>query len=363
MGPLTAEAATALPGPGGDEIRIALVLPLMLPAQLGSAFKPSQTMAEFCTAARLAEADAQAKGVPLKLYFYDSRRAVDSANGIANLPELAGMDLVVGPIYGKETAALAAWAQARQVPMVNPLTTALHFEATNKFAYQAEPGPREMAAAALALKQVGPGKQVGCIYGTAPKDSALAAAFAEQARQAGHTLALFKKVAKNSAANLPKFLREAGLDSNSVLFVPNTEPLVKAQLLSALEITRCPALTVTYGAWIEESDIPLERFERLRIRFLYPDYPGYGLPEAEALRGRIQEAYGLPATDVGLKAYDLIAVLGQALAQAAPQARSSALRDYSPLPSKLTAGYDFTQSQINTRVPIYRLYDGRLERE
>jgi hypothetical protein len=220
-----------------------------------------------------------------------------------------------------------------------------------------------LAAAALNFRNPGTSKKVACIYGTSLQDSALAEAFVRLAKEAGCTMALFKKVAKNSAANLPKFLTEAALDSTSILFVPNEEPLVKAQLLSALEITRNPTLTITYGSWIEETETPLERFERLRIRFLYTDYAGYGIGAVEKIRTRIFETYALPATQIGLKAYDLIATLSKALAQAKPTARGTFLKDYSPLHSPLSAGYDYTLGQTNARVPVYRILDGKLELE
>ena len=353
---------TTTPNPIG-EVRIGLVLPLSLPKDLSSDFKTGQKMAEFCVAARLAETDAQAAGDPVHLYFYDSYRSSDTITRLIAGADLAQMDLLIGPIYSKETETLARFANERRVPMVNPLTNLVHFDTAGTYAYLAEPGLADMAAAALALRAPYPGQRVGCIYGNSMQDSVLAVEFSKAAKKAGCIMALYKNVAKNSAANLPKFITEADFDSTSILFVPNSEPLVKAQLLSALEITRTPALPVTYGNWIEESEIPLERFERLHIRFLYPDFPGFGQPVAERLRTRIFQAYGLPATDVGLKAYDLVRTLGHALAKAKPGARGSFLKDYSPLHSDLSAGYDYTLGQTNARVPIYRLFDGKLERQ
>lgn len=362
-GPKKIEPAPASAPKDIEEVRIALVLPLTLPKALGDEFKQQPGMAEFCAAARLAEADARSSGDPVRLYFYDTHRSADTLARLMAGTDLETMDLLLGPVYAKETEALARFAEQKKVPLVNPLTNRIHFDAKGRYAYLAEPALNDMAAAALALRNPGGTKKVGCIYGTSAQDSALAEAFQRQAKETGCTMVLFKKVAKNSAANLTKFITEAGLDSNSVLFVPNAEPLVKAQLMSALEITRSPALTVTYGSWIEESETPLDRFERLRIRFLYPDYAGYGDTRLEKLRTRIQQAYGLPATEVGLKAYDLVRTLGHALAQAKPANRSSFLKDYSPLRSEFSAGYDYTQGQTNGRVPIYHFFEGRLERE
>lgn len=361
--PRKSEPASASAPKDIQEVRMAVVLPLTLPKSLAGEFKPQTGMAEFCAAARLAEADARAAGDPIHLYFYDTYRSPDTLARLMAGKDLEAMDLLLGPVYAKETELLAAFAEQKKVPMVNPLTNRVHFDPKGHFAYLAEPALNDMAAAALALRNPGSGKKVACIYGTSAQDSALAEAFQRQAKETGCTMALFKKVAKNSAANLTKFITEAGLDSNSVLFVPNSEPLVKAQLMSALEITRSPALTVTYGSWIEESETPLDRFERLRIRFLYPDYAGYGDTRLEKLRSRIQQAYGLPATEVGLKAYDLVRTLGHALAQAKPENRPSFLKDYSPLRSEFSAGYDYTQGQTNGRVPIYHFFEGRLERE
>jgi len=351
------------PVPSGPDIRIGLVLPLLLPPGLAEDFKPNQAMAEFCAGATLAAADARQAGIPLVLSFYDTHRNADTLSKIIRQRDLETMHAILGPIYSKEVGPLATFAAKKHIPVINPLVYATGTDTTITWFYQTEPSYADVARAMQALRPRGAGRRVCILYGTTLKDSLLAMAFAASTLQQGGVVALQKKVAKNSAANLPKFITEAGLDSTSILFVPNAESLVKAQLLSALEITHCQALTVTYASWVEESDIALDRFERLGIRFIYQESPAFGNVLADRVGQGIQAQCGLPVTEIGLKAYDLVYSLGTVLAQAKPEARGSFLRDYSPIRSLFWAGYDFTLGQANARVPIYHIEAGALVAE
>ena len=342
-----------------DLIRIALVAPLSIPANLADPSKQNHAMAELLAGAMLASQDLEKVG-PVKLFVYDTHKNSDTLRHILALPELATMDLIIGPVYAAGSKELAVFALANNIPLVNPLTNSHHWDEPNQSAFLAEPDYVAMATAVLGLQEGLPGHKVATLFGTYPKDSALAGAFEHVAAKANLRVVFSKKVAKNSAANLAKFIKEAELDSTSILFVPNNEPLVRQQLLPAMELNRCRALVVTYGEWLEETELPIEKFERNRILFLYPGYVDLHSPTLKDWRKRLTQLSGLPPTEITCKGYDVVFSLGRVLLTCKPEARKNFLKEFSPILSDYSSGFDFADGQSNAKVAIYAIRQGKL---
>ena len=332
--------------------QIALVLPL----QLQNISAASEALTEWYAGAQVAQAMLAKEGNPIAINIFDTKKNIDTLKAILASGALSTQNLIIGPIYSQGTTELAEYAAAANIPLLNPLNNQLRWAASNPMAYIAEPTFPDMAQAAWdALPKP---NRVAILYGTSSKDTTLAELYKGLAASQSVPIAVFKQVAKNSAANMPKFIAEARLDSASVLFVPNAESLVKAQLLSALEVSKCRAKVITYGDLLETAEWDWAELERRRIRFIYPNYIAQDSPQASKVAAAIKALTGRPATYIGLRAYDLITALASSIK--ANGYTPNFLREHSPFRAPLSVGYDFSQQHSNTKVPIYTISSARL---
>jgi len=334
--------------------RIALVLPLQL-QNIGSA---SDALSEWYAGAQVAQALLAKEGNLIDINVFDTKRSLDTLKAILASGSLRAQHLIVGPIYSQGTIELAEYAASARIPLLNPLSNQLRWPASNPMAYNAEPSFADLAQAAW--DAVPKPNRVAILYGTSAKDTTLAELYKGLATSHSVPIAVYKQVAKNSAANMPKFIAEAKLDSASVLFVPNAESLVKAQLLSALEVTKSRAKVIAYGELLETADWDWTELERRRIRFLYPDYIAQESPQAGKVAAAIKALTGRPATYIGLRAFDLITALVNSVK--ANGYSPNFLREHSPFRAPLSSGYDFSQQHSNAKVPVYIVSDGQLIR-
>jgi hypothetical protein len=337
------------------QIDVAVLLPVQAdPQNPGNSRNP---LAELIAGAQLAAKDLAAQGIPVNLRIYDTHRNADSLSRLLTLPELKQCRLIIGPVF-QGVAETAEYASFNNMAMVAPLTNQMRWQQGNTAAYLAEPSIEGIAKAVFGLM---PGRtKAGVIYGTSASDSMLAQAFLREARQAGVAAPLFKRVAKNSASNLGKFIAESGLDSLSLLFVPDKESLVRLQLAQAMDVSKTKAHVVTYGEILEDTEVPFATFERLGIRFLYPGYIPVMPSEEGSITQRLAARLGLPPTDAAYKGYDLVYTLAPLMRTDKP---ADALRLNSPIRGQFGLEYDFTAGPANAQVPIYRVERGALIRE
>lgn len=348
---LTGESKKAFEG----AIDVAIFLPMNAnPASPGD---NRNALAELVAGAQLAAEDLARQGNPVNLHIYDTHKNADSLSRLLTLPELKQCRLIIGPVL-QGVAEAAEYASFNGIAMVAPLTNQIRWQEGNTAAYLAEPSIDGIVKAVFA--QVPGITKAGVIYGTTASDSMLAHAFLKEAEKAGVPAPLFKRVAKNSASNLGKFILESGLDSLSLLFVPDRESLVRVQLAQALEVSQTKARVVTYGELLEDTEVPFATFERLGVRFLYPNHIPNKPREDNSVAERLTSRLGLPPTDAAFKGYDLVYTLAPLMRADKP---ADALRLNSPIKGQFGLGYDFATGPANAEVPIYRVERGTLVRE
>ncbi|GAB4315586.1 MAG: LysM peptidoglycan-binding domain-containing protein [Bacteroidales bacterium] len=71
---------------------------------------------------RMAADSLNNSGMPVNLFVYDVDQNISKVQEVLNRPELADMDLVVGPFYSAAFREVSKWALDYHIPVVNPLT-------------------------------------------------------------------------------------------------------------------------------------------------------------------------------------------------------------------------------------------------
>lgn len=311
---------------------------------------------------KLAADDVADSALALNLHFYDLKNGFDWVDYLATMGELDDADLIIGPIVAQGSDKAAALAKRLGIPMLNPITNKVYWPADNQWVWLTET-PASAAGKKLAnwaLTHL-PCQKVSIVYGPAEQDSLVAKAYRETMKAAGKQVVMFHKVGKNSAANLPKFLLNAKMDSTGHIFAPNDEEVVKVQLPSTLSYIKLKVPVLTYGDWLNSASLNQEWAERWNCYFAEPHL----YPQSESLT-TFQDRFAAwskvwPST-LTYQAYESVWVMAQLMKQGAEQWSSALPALKQPLHAPLGGQYDFSEAAYNGTIPIYRLTGTKAER-
>ena len=101
---------------------VAVLLPFELADPSWQTQRKNQFVTDLYAGLHLAQDSLQRSGLPVQLFAYDIGTDTLQLKKILALPELAGMDLLLGPVYKSGAKLLARYAREHQIVCVNPLS-------------------------------------------------------------------------------------------------------------------------------------------------------------------------------------------------------------------------------------------------
>jgi hypothetical protein len=339
---------------------VALILPLDLKKIKDKGTEGSA--AEFCRGFLLATEMLSAQDSALRLHIFDYENDEKKLEKMISGNAFQGLDVAIGPVKGNAVKILEKAMKKNKTLLLNPLAMPA-IPSDSGYALHLQPSPRKIAAEAFDfISGFSLGKKVGIIYGIEKNDSLKALAYKDLMKKMGREVSLFKKVGKNSAANLTKFLGEAGLDSTSHLFVPNSEAMVKAQLLGAYSWTKARYPVLIAGNWLESSQADFDEYARQLIFFLNPDLP---FPQSDSKWKEWQSnyvaKYGSPPTWIAWKGFDLACTLSRVWYSS--QGNFEAMKSEKGASGPLFGYYRFSEkNHENQYIPIYQVNEEGVHR-
>lgn len=102
-------------------------------------YRPSKGFVEFYQGFLLAVDSLKQAGVSVELHVFDSARDSMKVKQILNNPELAQLDLIVGPAYREEADPIMKFAKQYQIPVVSPFSRDMDQVYSNPFYFQVFP--------------------------------------------------------------------------------------------------------------------------------------------------------------------------------------------------------------------------------
>lgn len=286
--------------------RIGIFLPLS-----GGPDSRREMALEFYKGMILANEMCTALDSGLELHVFDHRNKAEELRRISSEGCLDGLDLLVGPVRNSLIPVFDSLGASKKIPVMNVLTQSQYPAASDWFHSQ-EAGTAAISETGFSLmKELVPGPKAGIIFGTEKTDSILAAAYRRICIASGKQVVLYRKVGKNSAANLSKYLSEAGLDSVSHLFVAGNEEMVRVQLLSAYGVLMGKFPVLIHGKWLESPNADLDEYSTLPFYFINADFP---FPEPD-FRKKAESSFiarwGNPPGWISWKGIDLVMMLSR----------------------------------------------------
>ncbi len=333
--------------------KIGIVLPFQLKENQKT--KTSNAPMDFYRGMLLANEVCTASDSGLEFHAFDSKGSVQEIESMISKNTFSGLDALVGPLKFNHLKPLKDGTNQLKIPLFNPLSNQTISETTASY-FGLEPGFNTVAKECFSfISQHSTGSHFAIIYGPEKNDSLLADAYKDHLKKMGRQLKLFKKVGKNSAANLTKFLVEAGLDSTDHVFVPNNEPMVRVQLSSSYGWMKSKYPIMVYGKWLGASNPDFQEFTRNPIYFADPDLPDHAIPHWKEWESSYIAKWGTPPNWVAWKGFDFVKTLSR-LWYNSDKGFANSLSGNVKLSSDLFGGYEFNPLQPDNQfVPIYKV--------
>ena len=341
--------------------KVALLLPFNYKTiNYKSAARSSQFILDLYSGISLATLSLADSGIGVELFVYDTEKSAAKIKELLTLPEMKDMDLLLGPVYAAGASEMAAFAAENKIVMVNPLSNKMAWPAENNYAYLSQPTLSTISKRAARYAQTHLDlSRTTILRGVTSRDSVLAFDYRQAVMDAGGGIALFKKITKNNAANLPKYLIEAGLDSTGHIFVTNEEPLVKVQLIAALELLKLKMPVFTFDDWLFSPVHTFAQWEQHQTRFIFPDFIDLENPAVLSFRERYKHKMNLVPSKYAYMGNDILFFFGQLLGKAGSRDIVPLLKSTAYKAGNTMSGFSYAEGTDNQSVPIYKLEAGQ----
>ncbi|KAA9339441.1 ABC transporter substrate-binding protein [Hymenobacter busanensis] len=305
---------------------------------------------------KLAQDSLQREGRPLNLYAYDTGADTLQLKQLLQQPELASMDLIVGPVYKSGSKILARFAREKQIITVNPLSQDGDLVLDNLWHYLYEPSTATQGrqAAEFAYRAFGGGPAV-VIHEDSKDETAFGQAYKTAYEALGGKVLALRRV----DSEVPDAIASAfgGYDVKSAGHVVVASDSKKAgpATLNALSAQGLRVPLLTFASWLENSSVSLGQLDQREVFFIHPKYLDATLPGVRRFRQLYTQQQNIPPSVFAFTGFELLYYFGTQLHQNGP-AFQQALANSGPVSGMVFQGIGYpNQAHDNQYVPITKL--------
>ncbi|TPG63743.1 tetratricopeptide repeat protein [Hymenobacter nivis] len=338
---------------------VAVLLPFELDDPSWQKLRKNQFVTDLYAGLRLAQDSLQRAGHPVQLFAYDTGADTLRLKQVLALPELAGMDLLIGPVYKSGARLLARYAQEHQIICVNPLSQDGDLVLDNPWHYLNSPGAATQGrlAAQFAADAFGIGRPAVLLHEDAHDETIFADAYQATFEALGGKISARRRF--NPELDESLAAASAGLDlaGTGHLVVASDSrkagPYFLGVQRAAPAATRPPLLAS--GAWLDNPRLDPSQLNGPGIYFVQPKYIDEQALGYRRFRQLYLQRQHLPPTPYAGQGFDLLLFFSNALTEFGP-AFQSGLATEPPAPGAVFQGYAYPNGfRDNQVVPITKL--------
>ncbi|GGK71144.1 ABC transporter substrate-binding protein [Rufibacter glacialis] len=342
---------------------VAVLLPFNVTAQGVRVDKKNLYITDFYAGLLSARDSLQRQGVQVNVFPYDTSNDTAQVRQVMELPEIASMDLVIGPIYKNNSAFAAKIAQQRNINMVNPFSDDVEVTKGNPYLYLMETSLATQGRQAAAYAyQTFPKKTAAIVFDSEKNDTTFAGSFRRAYTALGGKVVAFQKINSKTSGNVQGVLGALNLKDVGVLVVQSTAANVATSAVGFLEQRASKVPVMVPQAWLEVPQLGLDQLDFLELYFTAPKFIDQESPAVQTFKRAYTNRYKLPPSSFTYSGFELLHYFGRQLREfgySAPP-RLSEVRPalfYQGIGYQTSAG---NQAQDNQYLPIVKLENGRL---
>lgn len=345
--------------PRKSTYNIGVLLPFELQDNSWQTQRKNQFVTDLYAGLRLAQDSLQRAGHPVQVFAYDTGADTLTLKGVLALPELAGMDLLIGPIYKSGAKLLARYARDHQIICVNPLSQDGDLVVDNPYHYLYSPSAATQAreAAQFAATSFGTGRPAVLLHEDSKDDNDFAAAYQAAYEAAGGHITATHAFRPDDPASLSAALVAAELTGASHVVVASDSrkagPAAFAALGTVPAASR-PALLVP-GTWLDNPSLGVGQLGGAGVYYYHPKYFDRQRPAYRRFRQLYLAKQNLPPSVFANQGFELLLFFGNALQQYGP-AFQGGLATAPPQPGAIFEGLAYPGgTHDNQTVPLLKL--------
>ncbi|MGY2132790.1 ABC transporter substrate-binding protein [Hymenobacter sp. HD11105] len=336
--------------------KVAVLLPFEFNDPSWEKVRRTQFVTDLYAGLQLAQDSLQREGRPVQLYAYDTGADTLQLKQVLALPELAGMDMIIGPIYKSGSKLLARYAQQRQIITVNPLSQDGSLVIDNNWHYLFEPSMATQArvAAQYAFSTFA-GRTAAVLYEETSDETAFAQAYKTAYEGLGGKVQLLRRINSNAEESLPAAF--AGIDLNTLghLVVASDNRKAGAFAIKHLQEQAALLPLITYSSWLENPSVSPSRLDARDVYFIHRKYLDPTNMGVRRFRQLYVQRHNLPPSVYAHSGFELLYYFGTQLHQHGP-AFQQGLANSGPISGSLFLGIGYPAgTHDNQYVPLTKL--------
>ncbi|WMJ75057.1 ABC transporter substrate-binding protein [Cytophagaceae bacterium ABcell3] len=346
-----------------DVYNVAVLFPFMVknldPEKSG---RPNQFVLDMYEGMRIAVDSLKEQGVNIKLHAYDTDKDTAKFSALLDKPEMKKMDLIVGPVYSSHNEILAEFAWKNQINVVNPFANSNSLIENNNYVYLFQPSVETQAfkIAGYVGKADTARNNAIILYGESVKDSLLAHAYRDTIERMDYEIAAFRKVKKSSVKDIKELLGDSLLMTKvSHLFVPSSEQIVAATVVSSLDVLRMDIPVIGYAEWLNVQLMSFDQLERRQVHFIMPEYMDYGSKKVKKFKKAYVKKMDIYPSSYAFQGYELMSAFGNYLGKYGNMFNED-LQKCGRTDGKVMGAVDFSCSNSNQVVPLIKFQNSFL---
>ncbi|OON70397.1 hypothetical protein B0919_06340 [Hymenobacter sp. CRA2] len=336
---------------------VAVLLPFEFDDPSWETRRRLQFVTDLYAGMKLAQDSLQREGRLLNLYAYDTGADTLQLKQLLQQPELAGMDLIIGPVYKSGAKILARYAQQNQIVAVNPLSQDGSLVQDNAWYYLFEPSTATQGrtAAEYAYRTFGGARPAVIIHEDTKDEAAFAEAYKKTFEALGGKVLAVRRIDSDNPESLNAGFGGIDLKGGGHLVVASDHRKAGPFTLGIMQSQGLAVPLITYASWQENPSIGLGQLDRRAVYFVQPKYLDLTLPGVRRFRQLYTQQQNIPPSVFAASGYELLYYFGTQLYLNGP-AFQLPLANSGPVSGTLFQGIGYPQqAHDNQYVPITKL--------
>lgn len=308
------------------------------------------------------------QGVKISLRAYDTERSPEKIKNILSAEELKSSDLIVGPFFQEENKAIQDFSFNNKINIFNPLSNNTDVIGVNPYAFLYQPSYETIGRKTGEFLPTYV-KRKNCIvyYGTAKRDSIVAANFVQVAKEKGVRILSAERITREALGKITstlatpteydefKYPKQFTLKKDSLgsIFVASDDALIYAKVLNGVETRGDTVLVLGSENWLDQTSIDMEKYQTLPVVLAAPNFTRTDNPYYRAFVKKFIRTHGRMPSAYAKMGYEFMLFAGKQLKKSGVYFQEG-MNQEQFIPGQLVEGYNFQLSRDNQHIPFVR---------
>ena len=336
----------------------------------------------------------------IELIAYDTKRDPEVVRRLTNDGSLDGMNLIIGPLYGKPISIIKQYCLENKILMINPLSSNHQIIDDNKYSLLYKPSIKTIAnkASEYAISKFSSNKNVIIFYEKNYQDSLIASIYTQRLYDEEFNIIYSKSVSLEDSRLILdslastyeeilsdslydtlqyvsgldikdgrgiddldttyKYIEKFFIEDDSIghIFVSSKNSLFASNVVSAIDIRSDTIPVIGFGDWLDYNVITVNQFQELNISLISPSYYNSSSQEYIKINEYFFKNYSRNVSDNFINGLELINMIIN-INKNYGNYFQFGLRNEELISGKISLGAFYKKHNDNQVVPVVRVHE------